>query len=503
MKKLFCLMLLICLSSFSKILAQDVLWEAAYGEEGIEVAYSVCETADLGFILAGETWSNTEGMNDIYVVKTDSVGDMIWWRKYGGSERERAHTIHQTADGGFYVGGFTETYASGYIDMWLLRLNEYGDTLWTRTFGTSDAYERAYCGDLTSDGGYILAGNKSGTGEFYVVRVDSLGNELWTQTYKPTPSQYVYEAYGIQETDDGGFIIAGYGDSLYVVKTTSSGDIEWDRTYGEGDLCYDVDHADDGGFIVAGARPIEGYYHVFLMKIDAEGDTLWTNHWGRNLNSRGHTVEQADDGGYIVAGYTFAQAEWVDSVYVIKTDSMGSSEWEEVYGGSRDDQAWDLHQTSDGNYIIAGYTLSFGAGDDDFYLIKLSSEHVPLVSIDLIPDEDPVIVNPGGSFTYTGVLQNNTGFELNGDVWSMARLPGGFLLGPIWRFDNIPFAPYQNITVPGISQGVPSFAPPGTYDFIGYCGLFPSVVVDSSWFEVTVVEPGTEEPSPPNQWAGR
>ncbi len=493
-KTLFFLTLLICLSFVRYGLTQDVLWETTYGEESIEIAYSVSETADDGFILVGETWSDTEGMNDFYVVKTNASGDSVWSRKYGGSERERAHTVHQTTNGGYYIGGFTETYASGYIDIWLLRVNDHGDTLWTRTYGTSSAYERAYCGDLTSDGGYILAGNKSGTGDYYVVRVDSLGNEMWTKSYKPNDGPYVYEAYGIQETPDGGFIIAGNGDSLYVVKTTSSGDVEWDRTYGAGDLCYDLDQTDDGGYVVAGARPIDTNYYVFLMKIDAVGDTLWSNHWGRNQNSRGHTVTQTDDGGFIVAGFTFAQAEWVDSVYVIKTDSLGNTEWEEVYGGSRDDQAWDIHQTADDNYIITGYTASSGAGDDDFYLIKLSSEHTPAVAIDLIPDDDPVIVNPGGSFTYTGILQNNTGYQLHGDVWIMVRLPGGGIYGPVRQFSGIPLAPGQTITVPGISQDIPLFAPPGTYDYTGYCGLYSTVVVDSSWFEVTVVEPGTAGP---------
>jgi hypothetical protein len=384
--KFLALTIVICVSALAVIFAQELDWFGTYGEDHIEIAYSVQQTDDGGYVMVGETWSNTAGWNDFLIVKTDVVGDTIWTRKYGGSERERAQSVHQTAKGGYFVAGFTETYSSGYIDMWLLRTDDQGDTLWSRSYGTASAYERAYCGDLTSDGGYIMAGYKSPGGEYYVVKVDSLGNEMWTKLYKPNAGPYVYEAWGIQETDDRGFVIAGNGDSLYVVKTDSSGNVIWDRTHGAGDLCYDVDQTIDGGYVVVGATPVGIQYYVFLMKLDADGDTVWTNKWLRNDNSRGHTVEQVDDGGYIVGGFTFAESQLVDSVYVIKTDDMGDSTWTRVYGGWTDDQAWDVHQTTDGGYIVAGYTASFGAGADDFFLLKLTGEGLPDIDLDGLPE---------------------------------------------------------------------------------------------------------------------
>ncbi len=386
MKNLLLMTLSLWLSLSETAFTQELEWMRTYGEEGIEIPYSVKQTADGGYIMAGETWSNTAGWNDFLLVKTDDIGDTIWTRKYGGTDVDRAQSVNQTADGGYYVAGYTESYGSGYSDMWLLRTDDQGDTLWSRTFGTSGAFERAYSGDLTSDGGYVMAGYRSPGGEYYVVKVDSLGDEEWTRLYKPNAGPYVYEARGIQETDDRGFVIAGNGDSLYVVKTDSLGNVVWDHTYGEGDLCYDVDQTDDGGYVVAGARPVVPQYYAFLMKIDADGDTLWSNKWIRNDNSRGHTVEQADDGGYILAGFTFAQAAWVDSVYVIKTDSEGDSTWTRVYGGWTDDQAWDIHQTTDGGYIVTGYTASFGAGDDDFFLLKLSDDQTPRIRVNEFPD---------------------------------------------------------------------------------------------------------------------
>jgi hypothetical protein len=386
-KKLLATTTIIYLLSFPVLFAQDLEWIGMYGEESIEITYSIQQTSDEGYVMAGETWSNTAGWNDFLIVKTDADGDTLWSKKYGGSDVDRAQSINQTADGGYYIGGYTESFGAGYSDFWLLRTDDQGDTLWSRTFGSSDKFERAYCGDLTGDGGYVIAGYRSPGGEYYVVRVDSLGNELWTKLYKPNSGPYVYEAWGIKETDDKGFVIGGNGDSLYVVKTDSSGNIIWDKTYGAGDLGYDIDQTSDGGYIVTGATPVGIQYYVHLMKLDAGGDTTWTSKWIRNDNSRGHTVEQAKDGGYIVAGFTFEESQLVDSVYIIKTNAFGDSTWSRVYGGWTDDQAWDVHQTTDGGYIVGGYTASFGHGADDFFLLKLNGEGLPEIDFDEFPEE--------------------------------------------------------------------------------------------------------------------
>ena len=379
MKKAILLTVVLGLWSASAALAQDTLWARTYGGEDIENAYWVDPTADGGFIVAGETWGFGAGMNDFYIVKTDEFGDTLWTRTYGGVDRDRAYSIHQTADGGYFICGYTESFSARYFDFWLVRIDQDGDTLWTRSYGTSQQYETCYSGNLTGDGGYVMAGSVSGTGEFYAVRVDSLGNALWTQTYKPTPTAYVYEAHSIQETDDGGYIMAGHGDSLYVVRTDSNGDVVWDRTYGEGAHAYAVQQTTDGGYAIAGDTPIAGWYDMYLMKTDEFGDTLWTRRYkrGDNERSHAHSLRQTSDGGYILAGYTFARSQMVDSVFVVKTDAVGDTIWTRVWGGWTDDQAYCIQTTDDGGYIVAGYTASFGAGADDFYLIKIIS--VPLV----------------------------------------------------------------------------------------------------------------------------
>jgi len=444
----------------STALAQDTLWARTYGGEGIENAYWVEPTADGGYIVAGETWGFGAGMNDFYIVKTDESGDTLWTRTYGGVDRDRAYSIHQTADGGYFICGYTESFSARYFDFWLVRIDPDGDTLWTRSYGSDQQYETCYCSDLTADGGYVMAGSVSGTGEFYAVRVDSLGNALWTQTYKPTPTAYVYEAHSIQETDDGGYIIAGYGDSLYVVKTDANGDVVWDRTYGEGAHAYAVQQTSDGGYAVAGDTPVAGWYDMYLMKTDESGDTLWTRRYkrGDNERSHAHSLQQTSDGGYVLAGYTFARSQMVDSVFVVKTDAVGDTIWTRVWGGWTDDQAYCIQTTDDGGYIVAGYTASFGAGADDFYLIKIIS--VPLVMNCRILT--PIFCR-GGDLYFSLRVTNYTEGNLSGTLaFSGYR---GYDCDPANLLVTVP---RQKTFPPGLTEtyyyfSVPSAAVPGHY----------------------------------------
>ena len=202
-------------------------------------AYSVQQTADGGYIVAGYTNSFGAGDYDFYLVKTNSQGDTLWTRTYGGSDDDWAYSVQQTADGGYIVAGYTYSFGAGDDDFYLVKTNSQGDTLWTRTYGGSGDDE-AYSVQQTADGGYIVAGYTSsfgaGSGDFYLVKTNSQGDTLWTRTYGGSG----YDgAYSVQQTADGGYIVAGYtgsfgagSDDFYLVKTNSQGDTLWTRTYG-------------------------------------------------------------------------------------------------------------------------------------------------------------------------------------------------------------------------------------------------------------------------------
>ena len=271
------------------------------------------------------------------------------------------------------------------------------DTLWTRTYGGIDN-DGAYCVQQTIDGGYIVAGYTfsfgAGGPDFYLVKTNSQGDTLWTRTYGGSDSYY---AYSVQQTVDGGYVVAGsafslaIGDwNLYMMKTDSHGDTLWTRTYGgsEWDEAYCVLQTDDEGYVVAGFTESfgVGYRDLYLVNTNGQGDTLWTHTYGGDDTDRAWCVQQTMDGGYIVTGYTGSFGAGNMDFYLVKTDNRGDTLWTDTFGGSEAEGASCIQQTADGGYIVAGWTYSFGAGDYDFYLVKLGAES----SVPSIPPSVPV-----------------------------------------------------------------------------------------------------------------
>ncbi len=204
---------------------------------------------------------------------------------------------------------------------------------------------------------------------------------LWTRTYGGSANDM---GYTVEVTADGSYIIAGYtsygaeGSDIYLIKTDSLGDMCWTKIYGGSyiDKAYSMVETSDGGYIIAGrTRPyVENNGNVYLIKTDGNGDSVWTKTYGGEGDEYGWSVVQTDDGGYIIAGETGSFGAGDVDVYIIRTDTNGDTLWTKTYGGSDNDGGRSVAQTSDGGYIIAGYTESFGAGDRDVYLIRLGPE---------------------------------------------------------------------------------------------------------------------------------
>jgi len=503
MKRLIILAIVPCLFLISNAVAVepgDTLWTRTYGGGDLDYGYSVQQTADGGYIIAGTTKSFGAGNYDFYLLKTDANGDTLWTRTYGGSDLDYGYSAVQTTDGGYAVVGRTKSFGAGNYDVYLVKTDANGDTTWTRTYGGSDRDEGQSV-QQTGDGGYIIGGYNDpwGTGimDVYLVKTDAQGAVLWTRTHGPEDD---YEcAYSVQQTADGGYIVAGStassqtGDTdLYLLKTDANGDSLWAHTYGgdQWDEGYSVQQTADGQYIVAGYTESfgAGSMDFYLLKIDADGDTLWTRTYGGSGRDEGRSVHQTTDGGYIVAGYSWSFGAGQSDFYLVRTDADGDTLWTHTYGGSRWDYGRSVQQTADGGYILTGYTDSFGAGGTDLYLVKTAGEaQEPEVSIEIIPDDPPVTVPQGGRFGYTGSLTNNTSELQVTDVWTMAIGPEKAVYGPFKEFHNLGLAPYQTRTA-HFSQRVANLAPLGFYDYIAYCGDYPSMVVDSSFFQIEVVE---------------
>jgi len=238
---------------------------------------------------------------------------------------------------------------------------------------------KANCVKQTMDGGYILAGyhNINGSYEGKLVKYDVVGDVEWEQMY--TEGSSIISS--IQQTIDGGFVCLGRkhttGDYNYwLVKTDDIGNIEWERAFGSGqpDYGFSLEQTNDGGFVLAGYTFETENSGGLLIKTDSNGDIIWNRYF--NDASWIHSVQQTNDGGFILAGMTNDMGSGLDDFILIKTDSNGLEEWSYPYGGSADDIARCVSQTSDGGYIIVGQTSSFGSGLDDGWIVKTDANGI-------------------------------------------------------------------------------------------------------------------------------
>jgi len=381
----------------------DTLWTRTYGGSDTDYGRCVQQTTDGGYVITGQTKSFGAGYYDMYLIKTDVNGDTLWTRTHGGSAYDVAEFVQQTDDGGYIIVGNTASFGAGLNDVYLIKTDANGDTLWTRTYGGTSA-DRGYSVQQTSDGGYIIGGYTESFGaggkDFYLVKTDANGDTLWTRTYGGSVDDY---AEYVEQTNNGGYIIGGVtesfgagGEDFYLVKTDADGDTLWTRTYGgsNSDFAYSGQQTDDGGYIIVGNTGTWLACDVWLVKTDATGDTLWTRRYNRSSSNVAYSGQQTDDGGYIITGYTGAFGSGFD-VYLIKTDATGDTVWTRTYGGlgsSEIDYGRSVRQTDDGGYIVAGETSSFGAGGFDVYLLKIAGERL-MVDFDIKPQSCPNPLN--------------------------------------------------------------------------------------------------------------
>jgi len=357
-------------------------WEKTFGGIYIDYSDSVQQSTDGGYILAGAIQTDASGNNDACLIKTDASGNTEWEQTYGGSDWDTAESVDQTADGGYILAGITESYGAGAGDFYLVKTDASGNIEWEQTYGGSN-YDSAYSVEQTTDGGYILAGaiqtDVSGSNDVYLVKTDASGNTEWEKTFGGSGIDIAYSA---QQTTDGGYIVAGYTSSygagmgdIYLVKTDASGNTEWEKTFGESTEEYSesVEQTLDGGYIIAGATQSysENWYYAYLIKTDASGNIEWEQTYGGSGWDEAFSAQQTTDGGYIVAGYTSSYGAGMGDIYLVKTDALGNTEWEKTIGGSYEDYAYRVQQTLDGGYILVGATESYGAGMADIYLVKV------------------------------------------------------------------------------------------------------------------------------------
>ena len=378
-------------------------WNRTYGGSSDDVGTYGQQTKDGGYIITGYTSSygadapfswliKVQHRGDLWLIKTDAKGHKEWDRTYGGLGKDLGFFVQQTKDEGYIiVGGKKSFWIIGSYDLWIIKTDAKGNVLWDRTFGGSGE-DLGFSVQQTNDDGYIIAGYTSFTNgkKAWIIKIDSQGNKQLDMATGRADS----EAASIGLTKDGGYIITGYTPSsgsgkedVWLIKTNSKLHWDWLKTFGgpNRDLGLSVQETEDGGYIIAGLTESfgAGKGDVWLIKTDPKGDREWDRTFGGSNFDSGASVQQTRDGGYIVTGYNTTTIDNVGSysrlfnsdnigrVWLIKTDSEGIELWNETFGGTRNDWGNSVQETRDGGYIITGVTESYGAGKEDVWLIKV------------------------------------------------------------------------------------------------------------------------------------
>jgi hypothetical protein len=478
--------ILLLFSGISLTNAQPAIqWQKSFGGTNGDLAHSVQQTIDGGYIIAGITSSTNgdvsslKGNDDFWVVKTSSVGVIQWQKCLGGTNFDQAYSIQQTADSGYVVVGFAAsnngdvTVNQGSDDFWIVKLSSTGTIQWQKTAGGTLG-DNAFSVQQTADGGYIIAGDTQsnngdvsgnhGSYDSWILKLTNTGSIQWAKCLGGTSDD---TAASIQQTADGGYIIAGStlsnnGDvsgnngnwDYWIVKLNSTGTIQWQKCLGGTgeDIGYSIRQTLDSGYVVAGYTKsnngdVTGNHSVgvpdyWVVKLNTAGVIQWQKCLGGTGDDKAYSIRQTADSGYVVTGFAKSNngdvsgnhALGFQDYWLVKLTGTGIIQWQICLGGTNDDWARSIKQTTDGGYIIAGWSKSnngdvtFNNGNNDFWVVKLGpyvtgvpgefnsvrkweffpnpSTGIFSITTNLVHNADLKILNPLGQIVYESKLNN-------------------------------------------------------------------------------------------------
>lgn len=425
MKKLLLTTLFCSLNSFAQ--EPSVVWQKALGGSGSDGLFYTAQTADGGYITSGTTYSvdgdmtQNTGESDGWVAKLNSSGNIEWQKSYGGSLNEQIYKILQTPDGGYVFAGFSESVdgefsaSNGTGDIWVAKVNATGTLQWQQLLG-GGYYDWANTITLSPDGGFVIAGHSQFQGDemvqqdVFVTKLNTQGTVVWQWYYG---GSLLEVAYGIENTTDGGYIIAGATQSrdgnvtgfhvpddenavtydAWVLKLDSGGNLQWQKALGgyQDDMAYTIKQTTDGGYIMAaqtasysGDVTISyGSYDYWIVKLDASGNITWQKSLGGSGYDEAHSIVETAD-GYVMGGVAYSQDNHITSSYgggdawLVKLGPNGNLVWEKTFGGTLTDYVYDISLNSAGNFMMSGYTFSNdndvtgNHGNGDGWLLNIS-----------------------------------------------------------------------------------------------------------------------------------
>ncbi len=403
--------------------AQIPRFQTLAGTSTQQVGRSIKQLPDSGYVVAGYTSGASDF--DVYLVRLDRVGNVLWSYSYNIGGNDYAYSLDIAADGGFIITGKTQNNNNCIRDdVFLLKTNNVGTLLWTMTYGGSGDEEGA-CVQTTSDGGFIVSGrtNSFGAGDYdaFLLKTTSLGAVTWWKSYGWTG---IEGFKSVQQTTDGGYITAGSTSSItgnyqsWLVKVNSTGVTTWSRNFGgtgtEG--IWSVRQTNDGGYITAGT---ETSYtttpDALMVKFNNAGTFLWgrtyefTSNWDEFLS-----VKETCTGELIFSGYCQGLGFTGLNGYVLKTTNVGAKIWSRAYGGTTGGEfLWEIIPTSDGGYATAGQSsMTGGFGSDDVYVVKMESASGSSFCNDVLLSEATNARTLAIDNTAPGVSQMNIAFAI-------------------------------------------------------------------------------------------
>jgi hypothetical protein len=435
------LLFLFTLPFFQALSQPAIQWQHTIGGDSLDYLYLSAQTRDGGYILggasrsniAGEKTENDIGWFDYWLVKTDSMGVIQWQNTIGGDSDDVLRSVYQTTDGGYILGGYSYSDISGDkteatyggSDYWIVKTDSLGNIQWQHTIGGS-LTDNLRSIIQTSDGGYLMGGesnshpsgnktvNTHGSNDYWVVKTDSTGAIQWQFSHGGTNDDLLYS---LIQTTDGGYLYGGYSrsnangdktvgtngvDDYWLIKANASGAIQWQKDIGGND--YDqlqsIQQTADSGYILGGysqsnangdkTQNSRGWYDYWVVKTNNVGTIQWQNTIGGDSVDYLYSIRQTSDHGYIVGGSSTSHISGDKTensfggsdYWVIRLDSVGNINWQKQLGGTLNDIARSITQTTDGGYLVGGDAYSGTSGNktessrgfNDNWLVKINHE---------------------------------------------------------------------------------------------------------------------------------
>jgi len=360
-----------------------------YGGSNIDYAAdvrAVQQTSDGGYIVCGGTKSYGGSDYDMWIVKLTSNGAVSWQKYFGGSSDDIALSIQETSDDGYIVAGYTKSYATPTSagDFWIIKLHENGTKNWSKTYGGS-YWDAAYSVQQTNEGGYIVAGYTCSYGgtdkDFWILKLFSNGTRDWGKYYGNNSDEVAYSICQTSEDDGYGYVVTGRTQSFggadkdaWVIKLNNDGNLTWQNVYGNSseDWGYSVSVASTGCIVVGGyTKSFGGADKDFwVLKLSAIGTILKQKYYGGGSDDLATTIQETNEGDFIITGGTNSYDGNGEDFWTLKLDDDLDIIWEKAYGGYNTERCYSVYQTSDGGYVMTGFTNSFGQGNWDFWVVK-------------------------------------------------------------------------------------------------------------------------------------